>query len=91
MPPRPVPGDRLRAPEPGPVLLSACQLEHRLREVAADDPPLGTDAAGELEGEVAGAAADVERAVSGRELGAVGGALAPAAVEARGHDRFMTS
>ncbi len=44
--------------------------------------PPGRDPPGELEGEVAGAAADVERGVAGPELGAVGRALAPAVVQA---------
>ena len=40
--------------------LSPRQLEHRLGEVAADDAAVGADPLAQLEGQVAGAAADVE-------------------------------
>ena len=46
------------------------------------------DPAGELESQIAGAAADVERGVARPQLGAVGGALAPAMVQAGGHHRI---
>ena len=49
--------------------------------------PAGRDPAGQLERQVAGAAADVEGRVARAQLGPVGGALAPAVVQAGGHHR----
>ena len=67
--------------------LLAGEVEHRLGEVAADHVAARGDPAGQLQRQVAGAAADVERRVAGAELGPVGGALAPAVVQAGGHHR----
>ncbi len=48
---------------------------------------VGTDAPLQLQGHIAGAAGDVERDITWAELGAVGGAVAPAMVHAGGHRR----
>ena len=53
------------------------QLQHRLGEVAADHPSVRADPPAQRQGEVAGAAADVERVRAGADLGAVDRPLAP--------------
>src|SRR6478736_9562402 len=65
--------------------LARGRLEHALGEVAADDGPLRTDPMAQLERQVPGAAADIERRAARLELGELGGSLAPAMVRARGH------
>ena len=65
------------------------ELEHALGEVGAHDAPARADPLAELEREVAGAAAEVERRRPRLELGAVGRALAPGVVKARRHDRVQ--
>jgi len=67
--------------------LAAGELEHPLGEVRADHAALWTHPPGELEGEVAGAAAGVEGAVARLQLRTLGGALTPAVMKAGGHRR----
>ena len=58
--------------------LGAGGVEHRLREVEADDAAAGRDGVEERDGQVACAAADVERRSPGASAGAAHGPGAPA-------------
>ena len=67
--------------------LRARAVEHPLGEVAADHLAAGRHAPRELERQIAGAGGDVEHAAAGADARQIGGARAPAMVQAGGHRR----
>lgn len=70
--------------------LLAGHLEHLLRNVHPDDPPGGADGPAQGEGEVARAAADVQRRVSEAHAGQHHPHLPPPVVEPGGHEVVQT-